>query len=315
MIAYIFRRLLQTVPTLLVASLLIWMIVYALPGDPAVALAGANAPPEMIEYERQRMGLDQPLLQQYVTWMGNVLRGDLGHSYITGQEVSAAIGRRLMPSFQLAVVSFAFALLLSIPIAFFGALKPRSFLGRLTSAQSILSLSVPTFWVGILLILVFGVQAQLLPAVSDFVPFWESPWQALRNLLLPGLTLGIFISGILGRFLRQSLTETLGRDYVRTARAKGLGETFVVGRHALRNALLPFVTILGLQLGTFLGGTVVTESVFNYPGIGRMLLAAIEQRDYALIQGTTLMIIVAVTLVNLIVDIIYAYLDPRISYA
>ncbi|MEE6287857.1 ABC transporter permease [Georgenia sp. MJ173] len=315
MIAYVLRRLLQTVPTLIVASLLIWLIVYALPGDPAVALAGENATPEMVEYERQRMGLDQPLVNQYVTWMSNVLRGDFGQSYITGQEVSAAISRRLMPTFQLAFVSFVFALLLSIPIAFFGALKPKSFLGRLTSAQSILSLSVPTFWVGILLILVFAVQLQVLPAVSDYVPFWESPWQAMRNLLLPGLTLGIFISGILGRFLRQSLSETLGRDYVRTARAKGLGETFVVGRHALRNALLPFVTILGLQLGTFLGGTVVTESVFNYPGIGRMLLTAIEQRDYALIQGATLMIIAAVTLVNLIVDIVYAYLDPRISYA
>lgn len=315
MTAYVLRRLLQTIPTLIIASILIWMIVFALPGDPAIAMAGENAPPEMIEYERQRMGLDRPLLAQYLTWMGNVLQGDLGQSYITGEEVSTAIGRRLMPSFQLAVVSFAFALVLSAPMAFFGALRPKSFLGRLTSAQSVLSLSVPTFWVGILLILFLGVQAKVLPAVSDFVPFWESPWEALRNLLLPGLTLGIFISGILGRFLRQSLSETLGKDYVRTARAKGLQDWLVVGRHALRNALLPFVTILGLQLGTFLGGTVVTESVFNYPGIGRMLLAAIEQRDYALIQGATLMIIATVTLVNLVVDIVYAYLDPRISYS
>lgn len=315
MTSYILRRLLQTVPTLIIASILIWLIVYALPGDPAIAVAGENAPREMIEHERRRMGLDQPLLNQYLTWIGNVLRGDFGQSYITNEEVSTAIGRRLMPSFQLAVVSFTFAVLLSIPIAFFGALKPRSFFGRITSAQSVLSLSVPTFWVGILLILFLGVQARVLPAVSDFVPFWESPWQAFRNLLLPGLTLGIFISGILGRFLRQSLSETLGKDYVRTARAKGLREGIVVGRHALRNALLPFVTILGLQLGTFIGGTVVTESVFNYPGIGRMLLSAIAQRDYALIQGATLMIIASVTLVNLVVDVLYAYLDPRISYA
>lgn len=315
MITYIVRRVLQAIPTLLVASILIWLLVYALPGDPAIAVAGDNATPEAVEYERRRMGLDQPLLTQYLTWITNAVQGDFGHSYITRESVSVAIGRRLMPTVQLGVVSFTFALLLSMPIAFFGALRPRSFLGRLTSAQSILSLSVPTFWVGILLILVFGVQWGVLPAVSDYVPFWQDLGGALVNLILPGLTLGIFISGILGRFLRQSLSETLQRDYVRTARAKGLVEGFVIGRHALRNALLPFVTVLGLQLGTFIGGTVVTESVFNYPGLGRMLLQGIEQRDYALIQGATLLIIVGVTLVNLIVDVIYAYLDPRISYS
>lgn len=315
MITYIVRRILQAIPTLLVASVLIWLLVYALPGDPAIAVAGDNATPEAVEYERRRMGLDQPLLTQYLTWITNAVQGDFGHSYITREAVSAAIGRRLMPTVQLGVVSFTFALLLSMPIAFFGALRPRSFLGRLTSAQSILSLSVPTFWVGILLILVFGVTWGVLPAVSDYVPFWQDPGGALVNLILPGLTLGIFISGILGRFLRQSLSETLQRDYVRTARAKGLVEGFVIGRHALRNALLPFVTVLGLQLGTFIGGTVVTESVFNYPGLGRMLLQGIEQRDYALIQGATLLIIVGVTLVNLIVDVVYAYLDPRISYS
>lgn len=315
MSAYIVRRLLQTVPTLLVASILIWLIVYALPGDPAIAVAGDNATPEAVEYERRRMGLDQPLYAQYLTWITNAIQGDFGHSYITREGVSTAIARRLLPTVQLAVVSFTFALLLSIPIAFFGALRPQSIMGRLTSAQSILSLSVPTFWIGILLILFLGVQWRVLPAVSDFVPFWQDPVAALRNLILPGLTLGIFISGILGRFLRQSLSETLRRDYVRTARAKGLVEWLVVARHALRNALLPFVTVLGLQLGTFIGGTVVTESVFNYPGLGRMLLQAIEQRDYALIQGATLMIIVGVTLVNLVVDVIYAYLDPRISYS
>lgn len=314
MSAYVLRRVAQTVLSLAVASLLIWLIIYALPGDPAIAAAGENASPEAVAAERVRMGLDQPFMTQYVTWLGNVLQGDLGQSYASGQEVAAAIGRRIMPTVQLAVVAFTIAMILSIPIAFVGALRPRSWLGRLVSAQSILSLSVPTFWVGILLILVLAVQTNLLPAVSDFVPFWESPGEALRHLFLPGLTLGIFISGILGRFLRQSLTETLDKDYVRTARAKGQNEILVVGRHALRNALLPFVTVVGLQFGTFIGGTVVTESVFNYPGFGRMLLGAIEQRDYTLIQGATLMIIVAVMLINLVVDIVYGYLDPRISY-
>jgi len=315
MTAYVLRRLLQTLPTLFVASVLVWLMIYALPGDPAVAVAGDNAPAEAVEAARETMGLNQPLLAQYVTWIGNVVRGDLGISYITGEEVSAAIGRRLIPSAQLALVAFGFAFLLSAPIAFFGALAPRSLLGRLTNAQAVLSLSVPTFWIGILLILFFAVRTNIFPPVSRYEPLWESPWQAFYNLILPGLTLGIFISGILGRFLRQSLSETLTKDYVRTARAKGQREALVVGRHALRNALLPFVTIVGLQFGTFIGGTVVTESVFNYPGLGRMFLAAIEQRDYVLIQATTLLIIIAVTLINLVVDIVYAYLDPRISYS
>lgn len=315
MTTYVLRRLLQAVPTLAVASVLIWLIVYALPGDPAIAVAGENAPAGAVEAVRERMGLDQPMLTQYLTWIGNALQGDFGQSYITGESVSGAIGRRLMPTAQLAVVAFAFAMLLSLPIAFFGAMAPNSLIGRMTSAQSVLSLSIPTFWVGILLILFLAVQAGVFPAVSDFVPLWESPGEALHYLFLPGLTLGIYISGILGRFLRQSLSETLGKDYVRTARAKGVRETLVVGRHALRNALLPFVTIFGLQLGTFIGGTVVTESVFNYPGLGSLLLQAIEQRDYALIQGATLLIIAAVTAVNLVVDLVYAYLDPRISYS
>jgi len=315
MTAYVLRRLLQTLPTLFVASVLVWLMIYALPGDPAVAVAGDNAPAEAVEAARETMGLNQPLLAQYVTWIGNVVRGDLGISYITGEEVSAAIGRRLIPSAQLALVAFGFAFLLSAPIAFFGALAPRSLLGRLTNAQAVLSLSVPTFWIGILLILFFAVRTNIFPPVSRYEPLWESPWQAFYNLILPGLTLGIFISGILGRFLRQSLSETLTKDYVRTARAKGQREALGVGRHALRNALLPFVTIVGLQFGTFIGGTAVTESVFNYPGLGRMFLAAIEQRDYVLIQATTLLIIIAVTLINLVVDIVYAYLDPRISYS
>lgn len=313
MTQYIFRRILEIIPTLLVASILIWLLVYALPGDPAVAVAGDNATLEMVEYERERMGLDEPLLTQYVTWLGNAVQGDFGQSYITNEDAGAAISRRLLPTLQLALISFFFALLLSLPIGFFGALAPRSLFGRLSNAQSVLSLGVPTFWVGILLILLFGLQLQLLPAVSDYVPFWEDPVSALRHLVLPGVTLGIFISGVLGRFLRESLTETLHRDYVRTARAKGLRAWVVFGRHALRNALLPFVTVLGLQLGTFIGGTVVTETVFNYPGLGRLLIDAIEQRDYAVIQGATLLIIVLVVAVNLIVDVTYSYLDPRIK--
>ncbi len=314
MTTYVIRRLLQTIPTLFVASIAVWLIVYALPGDPASAIVGDNASPDAIALERLRMGLDQPLVAQYWTWLSNIFRGDFGHSYFGGEEVGSMIARRALPTFQLGVVSFTFGILLALPIAFFGALMPRSIAARMATVQSVLSLSIPTFWVGVLFILVFGVKLGWLPAVSDYHPLWEAPGEALKHLLLPSLTLGIFVSGIFGRFLRQSLSETLDKDYVRTARAKGMREGFVVGRHALRNALLPFVTVVGLQFGTFIGGSVVTETVFNYPGIGRMLFTAISQRDYVVIQGTTLMIIAAVTFINLFVDVIYAYLDPRISY-
>ena len=315
MTTYIIRRFLQAIPTVIVASILVWAMVYALPGDPVIALLGEDPNPQAVAFERERLGLDEPIHIQYLTWAGNVLQGDLGFSYFGGEAVADRISRRVMPTVQLGGFAFIVAVILALPIASFGSLRPNSLPGRLVGAQSVLSLSLPTFWVGILFILFFAVRWGIFPAVSDFYPFWESPAAAFRNTLLPGLTLGIFVSAIFGRFLRQALTEVLGKDYVRTARSKGLKESIVVGRHALRNALLPFVTIAGLQVSSFISGSVVTESVFSYPGIGRLVYTAILQRDYALIQGTTLLIVVAVTVINLIVDVIYAYLDPRISYS
>lgn len=315
MTTYVIRRFLQTIPTILLTSVLVWAMVYALPGDPVVAILGEEANPEAIAAERARLGLDQPIYAQYLTWAGNVLQGDLGFSYFGGEAVMDRISRRIMPTVQLGFLAFVIACILALPIASFGSLKPNSFLGRTVSVQSVLSLSVPTFWIGILFILFFAVTFDIFPSVSDYYPLWSEPWLALQNIFLPGLTLGIFVSAIFGRFLRQALTEVLGKDYVRTARSKGLKESIVVGRHALRNALLPFVTIAGLQMSSFISGSVVTESVFSYPGIGRLVYTAILQRDYALIQGTVLLIVVAVTVINLIVDILYAYLDPRISYA
>jgi peptide/nickel transport system permease protein len=312
---YVIRRVLQAIPTIVVASILVWAMVYALPGDPVIALLGEDPNPQAVAFERERLGLDKPIYIQYLTWAGNVLQGDLGYSYFGGEAVGDRISRRVMPTVQLGGFAFIVAVILALPIASFGSLRPNSLSGKVVSAQSVLSLSLPTFWVGILFILFFAVRWRIFPAVSDFHPFWESPALAFRNTFLPGLTLGIFVSAIFGRFLRQALTEVLGKDYVRTARSKGLKESIVVGRHALRNALLPFVTIAGLQVSSFISGSVVTESVFSYPGIGRLIYTAILQRDYALIQGTTLLIVVAVTVINLVVDIIYAYLDPRISYA
>lgn len=315
MIAYVIRRLLQVIPTVFVASLLIWGMVYALPGDPIGAILGDNATPEAIEFERERLGLNRPIAAQYLTWAGNFVTGDLGFSYFGREPVADRIARSVFPTVQLGALALVFGIILALPMAFFGSVFPRSLLARLTSAQGALSLSLPTFLVGVVFILVFGVRLQVLPTASEYVPFFQSPFEALRNILLPSLTLGIFVSAVFGRFLRQALIDVLGKDYVRTARSKGLREGIVVGRHALRNALLPFITVAGMQLGSFVSGSVVTESVFNYPGLGRLLLTAIVQRDYALIQATTMLVVLAVMLINLIVDIIYAALDPRISYS
>jgi peptide/nickel transport system permease protein len=278
------------------------------------ALVGENATPEQIADTVKRLGLDQPLAVQYWTWLRNALQGDLGLSIQSREPVVDLIARRIPATIQLGVAATVVGLLLGVPVAVLSALRPNSWLDRTLSGWSALALGVPTFWLGILLILLFAVTLRWLPSASAYVSIFESPWQALRNLALPALTLGVYVSGIFARFLRASLLGELRADYVRTARAKGLPERDVVGRHVMRNALLPFVTIVGLMMATFIGGTVVTEAVFTYPGLGRLLIQAIGTRDYPLIQGCILFILVVFVLINLAVDVLYAYIDPRIDY-
>jgi peptide/nickel transport system permease protein len=315
MIGYIVRRVLQLLPVLLIASLLVWAMIYAVPGGPVAVIVGENASPEQVKAVTERLGLDQPVLVQYAAWLKNAILGDLGLSIHSREPVLALIGQRLPASLQLAAAATLVALLLGVPPAIVSALRPGSWVDRLISGWSALALGVPTFWLGILLILLFAVELRWLPSASGYVPFWESPIQAFRNLVLPALTLGIYVSGIFARFLRASLISELQADYVRTARSKGLKERDVVGRHVLRNALLPFVTIVGLMMANFIGGTVVTEAVFTYPGLGRLLIQAISTRDYPLIQGCILVILVIYVGINVMVDVLYAYIDPRIEYA
>jgi peptide/nickel transport system permease protein len=238
----------------------------------------------------------------------------LGRSLHSQQSVASLIAERLPATAQLGVAATLFGLVLGVPVAIISALRPGGWLDRTLSGWSALALGVPTFWLGILLILLFAVELRWLPSASAYVPLWQSPLEGLRNLLLPALTLGVYVSGIFARFLRAALVAELRADYVRTARAKGLPERDVVGRHVMRNALLPFVTIVGLMMANFIGGTVVTESVFTYPGLGRLLIQAISTRDYPLIQGCILFILVVFVLINLLVDVLYAYIDPRINY-
>ncbi|KFC71657.1 ABC-type dipeptide/oligopeptide/nickel transport system, permease component precursor [Bosea sp. LC85] len=314
MTGYLLRRLLHMLPVLVLASFAIFAMIYAVPGGPVAVLVGENASPEEIAATIARYGLDRPMLIQYLDWLGQALRGDFGLSLHSRQPVLALIGERLPATLQLAVAAILVALLVGIPVAVASAVRPNSWLDRLLSGWSALALGVPTFWLGILLILLFAVELHWLPSASRYVPFWESPMDALRSLILPALTLGIYVSGIFARFLRASLIGEAKQDYVRTARAKGLPESRVVGLHIMRNALLPFVTIVGLMMANFIGGAVVTEAVFTYPGLGRLVIQAISTRDYPLIQGCIMVILVGYMLVNLIIDVLYAWIDPRIEY-
>ena len=314
MTAYILRRLAQLIPVLFLASLGIWAMVYAVPGSPVGAIVGENATPEQIADTIKRLGLDRPLYEQYWTWLRGALVGNFGQSIQSREPVLDLIMTRVPATIQLGLAAILVGLVLGVPVAIISALVPGSWIDRTLSAWSALALGVPTFWLGILLILLFGVQLRWLPAVSTYIPFFEDPLGALENLLLPALTLGTYVSGIFARFLRASLLGELKADYVRTARSKGLRERDVIGRHVMRNALLPFVTIVGLMLAAFVGGTVVTEAVFTYPGIGRLLIQAIGVRDYPLIQGCILFVLVIYVLMNVLVDVLYAYIDPRIEY-
>jgi peptide/nickel transport system permease protein len=314
MIGFVLRRLLQLAPVLLLASTAIWAMIYAVPGGPIGAIAGDNASPEQIAAATAQFGLDRPVLVQYADWLWNAIRGDFGISIRGRAPVLQLIGERLPATLQLAVAATIVSLVIGIPVAIASALRPGSWLDRVLSGWSALALGVPTFWLGILLILIFAVELRWLPSASAYVPIWENPIGALRNLALPALTLGIYVSGILARFLRASLVSELRADYVRTARSKGLPERQIVGVHILRNALLPFITIVGLMMANFIGGAVVTEAVFTYPGIGRLLIQAISTRDYPLIQGCIVIILVLYIAINLAVDVLYAYIDPRIEY-
>jgi peptide/nickel transport system permease protein len=314
-IGYVLRRIMQMLPVLLIASLGIWGMIYAVPGSPVGAIVGEDATPEQIQAVTARLGLDKPVIEQYWLWLRGAAHGDLGQSIQSREPVVGLIAQRVPATVQLALAATLVGLLLGVPVAIASALFQGSWLDRALSGWSALAMGVPTFWLGILLILLFAVNLHWLPSASAYVPLWESPARALQNILLPAVTLGVYVSGIFARFLRAALLGELKADYVRTARSKGLRERDVVAHHVLRNALLPFVTVVGLMMASFIGGTVVTEAVFTYPGLGRLLIQAIGTRDYPLIQGCILFILVIYVAINLMVDVLYAYIDPRIEYA
>ncbi len=313
MLAYVGARLFQAVPVLFLASLVIFGFIRLIPGDPALALAGQNATTEQIEALRHRFGLDRPLVTQYLTWISHAARGDLGVSYISDRPVADLIRQRIPATIQLALGSMLVMLLIGGPIGVLAAIRPRNPVMRLVGIIIAIALATPTFWLGLLFILYFSVSRHWLPA-SGYVSFVESPVEAATHLLLPALTLGTYGTAVLIRFLSTSISDALQADYVRVAYAKGLRERSVVIRHALQVALPPVVTIMAIQFGQLLGGAVVTESVFGWPGLGRLILDAIGNRDYLVVQSTMLLFVTIFIALNVVADVVYALLDPRIRF-
>lgn len=301
------------VPVLVLASIGVWAMAYALPGDPVLVQLGPDATDEQIALGRERLGFNDPIPVQYARWVGNlVLNFDLGDSYLNGRPVTELIGDRLPATIQLAVIGLGFAVVIAAPLVFLAIRFPDTPLAKIVHPYNSLAVAIPSFWAAVLLILAFSLGTGWFPASATYIPFWEDPLQALYVSTLAALSLGISASGIVGRFLYASLSTEMGKLYIRAARARGAGERRTIVSHALRNASLPAITVLGLQFGTFLGGAIIVESIFNYPGLGRLILTSILQRDYEVVQGAVLVTIVLFILINLIVDVLYSVLDPRV---
>ena len=314
MTQYILRRLIQSAFIIWGCATLVFFMLRLIPGDPVVQMLGPEYTPEAADALRQKLGLNQPLHMQYLLWFGHMLTGDLGGSIATGETVSGIIATGLPKTLSLAGLSFLIAVVIAIPAWIIDALRRNTAFDFAASIVAFIGVSMPSFWFGILLILIFAVQLRWLPAIG-YAELREDGFVAwLERLILPSLAIGAGYSAILMRFVRAGLLEVLGSDYVRTARAKGVRERGVVLRHALRNALIPVVTVIGIQLALLLSGTVVVETVFSIRGIGRILVGAIFDRDYPIVQGVILLIAVIFVLANLIVDIVYTFIDPRIRY-
>ena len=313
MTGYIIRRVLATIPVLLVVALVVFALIRFAPGDPAAIIAGQEATQEEVEGLRRQLGLDRPLPIQLGIWFRDILRGDLGQSILSKHEVSELIVQRVVPTLSLAIFTEIFALIVAIPIGVLAAWKANSWIDRVVMVLATLGFSIPVFWLGFILIFFFAVKIPLFPAAGYIAPS-EDFISYLHRLALPSLATGVIIMALIARMTRATVLETLREDYVRTARSKGLSENLVLIRHALRNAALPIITVIGLGVAALLSGLVVTESVFGIPGLGRLLLNAIVSRDYPIIQGTILIISVVYVIVNLLVDISYAFFDPRVRY-
>lgn len=316
MSTYVIRKLLQAIPLLFGVSLVTFLIIHTAPGDPVSYILSPGMSPDEANRLREALGLDQPIWVQYVLWLGAILRGDLGTSFLSNRPVTELIFERLGATLLLSAASLAYALIICLPVGIISAVKQYSLFDNLATFFVFLGYSLPGFWLGLILLYFFSVQLKWLPAGG--MTSVDGPGgvdDILIHLILPSVVLGTFVLANLVRFLRSSLLEVLHQDYVRTARAKGLMERLVLARHALRNALIPVVTVLGVQIPILLSGAIITETIFSWPGVGRLAVRAAFERDYPTIMGLTLLVSTLVILSNLLTDIAYGYIDPRIRLA
>mgnify|MGYP001402952868 FL=1 len=312
--AYALRRLLLAVPVLFGVSVLVFAVLHLAPGDPAAIMLGAQATKEDVERLHRDLGLDEPLAIQYVRWISRVAHGDLGRSIPLGREVLPEVLLRFKATLLLTAGALAIAILLGLAAGIVSAVKQYTWLDRISMGVAVTGVSLPVFWTGIMLIIVFALQLQWFPSSGMSSPYGSGLGDVLWHLVLPAVTLGTASAAALARLTRSSVLEIIRQDYVRSARAKGLAERAVIGRHVLKNAVNPIITVLGLQVGFLLGGAILTETVFSWPGLGSMMVRAIQARDYPLVQGGVLLIATTFVVVNLVVDLLYAVFDPRIRY-
>ncbi|MDR7317728.1 ABC transporter permease [Brevibacillus nitrificans] len=325
MVTYLIKRLFQMVPVVIGISVIVFFLLHMIPGDPAMVLLGQDASQSEIERLRNLMGLNEPLYVQLFTFLKNVATGDLGHSIFQNESVFSLIAKHLPATLELAVVAMLIALVIAIPLGILSAVKQFSWVDYISMFFAQLGVSIPVFWMGMLLIIGLSVNLNWFPSFGRGEPLTEALWtaittgniydlvQSLRSLFLPALTLGVMSAALITRMVRSTMLEVLKEDYVRTAEAKGVSGFMVIVKHAFRNALIPVITIVGLQFGNLLGGAIVTETVFAWPGIGRLVITAISQRDFPVVQGSVFIIAFLFALTNLIVDILYAVVNPKIQ--
>lgn len=310
---YIARRLMQLFPVLFVMSIVIFSITIVLPGDPTFTILGEEATVEQRQVLRDQMGLDDPLPIQYARWASDALSGNLGRALRSGQPITEMLAERIPVTMELAILSIMVATLIGVPAGVIAARGHNTFVDVVASSTAMIAMAVPYFWQGILMILLFSLSLRWLPP-SGYMPFFDDPIENLRLMVMPTLTIGTSLAAVIARQTRTSMLQVLSEDYIRTAHAKGISDFQVLVNHALRNALLPVVTIIGLQLATLLGGTLVTERIFSLPGLGLMMVDGIFQRDFFMVQGSLLVFVGFVVVINLITDIFYGIIDPRIRY-
>jgi len=310
---YIVRRLLATIPVVGVVAVFVFLLLHLAPGDPAAVVAGSYAMPKDVERIREKLGLNEPIYIQFGKWISNVVQGDLGDSIFSEMPVTTLIAQRIEPTLSLATTSILIAIVLAVPLGIVAAWKAGTWIDHMVMILAVLGFSIPVFVIGYVLMYGFSIRAQLFP-VQGFVSIRQGLIPFLRTITLPSLALGLIYAALIARITRASLLEVLGEDYIRTAHAKGLQPRAVLLRHALKNAAIPIVTIIGVGIAMLIGGVVVTESVFNISGLGRLVVDSVLARDYPVIQGITLMFSGVYLLINLMVDISYTFLDPRIHY-